>query len=81
MHSQEAKNIQMIVGSQIKQRRTSASITQEVLAARCGIFRTYLSRIEGGVANPTITVIEALAKALSVEPWELLREIPPPAAG
>ena len=48
-------------------------MTQDTLAEKCEIYRTYLSRIEGGMANPTILVIEALAKALGVEPWELLR--------
>lgn len=39
-------------------------ITQEELADRAGIFRTYMSRIETGDANPTFTVLLALAKGL-----------------
>ncbi len=41
-------------------------MTQEDLAERCGLFRTYLSRIETGVANPTLTMIHALAASLKV---------------
>ncbi|MFY8044694.1 MAG: helix-turn-helix domain-containing protein, partial [Rhodoferax sp.] len=37
--------------------RLESQLTQEVLAERCGIFRTYLSRIESGVANPTLVVL------------------------
>jgi transcriptional regulator with XRE-family HTH domain len=41
-------------------------MTQEDLAARCGLFRTYMSRIETGQANPTLTMIHALAGSLGV---------------
>lgn len=41
-------------------------MTQEDLAERCGLFRTYMSRIETGQANPTLTMIEALAASLGV---------------
>ena len=41
-------------------------MTQEDLAHRCGLFRTYMSRIETGAANPTLTMIHALAGSLRV---------------
>ncbi len=41
-------------------------MTQEDLAERCGLFRTYMSRIETGKANPTLTMIHALATSLGV---------------
>ena len=44
----------------------AAAMTQEDLAERCGLFRTYLSRIETGRANPTLTMIHALASSLEV---------------
>ena len=42
-------------------------MTQEDLGERCGLYRTYLSRIESGGANPTLTMIHALAESLGVE--------------
>jgi len=42
------------------------SITQEELAERCGVFRTYMSRIESGLANPTLTVLYTLAEGFEV---------------
>ena len=42
-------------------------MTQEDLAERCGLFRTYMSRIETGKANPTLTMIHALATSLGVD--------------
>ena len=41
-------------------------MTQEDLAHRCGLFRTYMSRIETGNANPTLTMIHAIATSLRV---------------
>ena len=45
----------------VRELRLAAGMTQEDLAERCGLFRTYLSRIETGRANPTLTMIHALA--------------------
>ena len=55
-------------------------ITQEELADRCGMFRTYMSRIESGLANPTLTMLHALAKGLDVDIQELFVQVqtPPP---
>lgn len=52
--------------------RQSHNFSQEVLANQCGIYRSYLSRIESGLANPTLMVIVALAQSLGTEPHELL---------
>ena len=39
---------QKAFGSRIKELRLLAGMTQEDLAERCGLFRTYMSRIETG---------------------------------
>lgn len=65
-------NYKNVVGEKIRALRKDAGLSQEVLAERCGIFRTYLSRIESGAANPSLVVLVTLAKALSVEPHILL---------
>ena len=62
-------------GARIKELRAQREITQEELAERVGIFRTYMSRIETGLGNPTLTVIHALADALGVSVTELF-EVP-----
>lgn len=69
------KNYKLVVGARIKQLRSDADLTQDILSERCGIFRTYLSRIESGSANPTLVVLVALADSLGVEPAELFRII------
>jgi len=68
-------------GRRVKELRAEREITQEELAERVGVFRTYMSRIETGAANPTLTVIHALADALSVDVVSMFQEVdtvPPP---
>lgn len=67
-------NYKKLVGERVKSLRVTNALTQEVLAERCGIFRTYLSRIESGSANPTLIVLVALAGALNVPPAEFFKE-------
>ncbi len=65
-------NFKRIVGRHVRELRLSGNLTQDMLADRCGIYRTYLSRIEMGHANPTLLVLVALANCLDVQPYELL---------
>lgn len=59
------------LGLRIKELRGVKSITQEELAERSGMFRTYMSRIESGLANPTLTVLHTLADALEIPVTDL----------
>ena len=47
-------------------------ITQEKLAKRAGINRSYLASLERGRRNTTLKTVEALAKALGVSTRELV---------
>lgn len=66
------KNYKKLVGQNVKRLRLVSNLTQEDLAEKCGIYRTYLSRIESGNANLTLVVLVALAHSLRVMPHELL---------
>ena len=55
------------LGLRVKELRAVTGITQEELADRAGVFRTYMSRIETGEANPTFTVLLALAEGLGCQ--------------
>lgn len=39
-------------------------MSQEDLADRAGVHRTYISGVERGVRNPTVSVLEKIARAL-----------------
>lgn len=67
---------QRAFGARIRELRLLAGLTQEDLAERCGLFRTYMSRIETGQANPTLTMIHALADSLKAPVTALFEEGP-----
>ena len=52
--------------------RRELGLSQESYAHECGIDRTYVSGIERGIKNPTLKVLEKLAKGLNRKPYELL---------
>jgi DNA-binding XRE family transcriptional regulator len=60
-------------GFAVKLRREGMKLTQEELADKAGIHRTYLSDIERGTRNVSLINIERLAIALSVPMSELFR--------
>lgn len=68
------EEIQRIVGRNVRQARKAAGLSQEALADSAGIDRTYVSGVERGVRNPTVTILDRLAKALGVTPADLLRQ-------
>lgn len=64
--AQTVPSPQVAFGRRIRELRLAQGLNQEELAAHCGLFRTYMSRIETGQANPTLTMIHALATSLGV---------------
>lgn len=55
------------VGNNVRRLREKQGVSQEELAARAELHRTYISGVERGVRNPTIVVLEKVADALGVE--------------
>ena len=64
------------VGMNLKRLRQGVGLSQEELAFDSGLHRTYISGVERGVRNPTMLVLEKIAKALKVPAAELLEETP-----
>ncbi|MBV9843094.1 MAG: helix-turn-helix transcriptional regulator [Sphingomonadaceae bacterium] len=56
----------------LRQLRNEKGWSQEQFADEAGVHRTYVSDIERGARNPTITVVEKLAKPLGVGAGRLL---------
>src|SRR6476659_7734247 len=61
-----AVELKLQVANAIKEQRNALGISQEELASRAGLHRTYVSEVERGERNPSITSIEKLAHALEV---------------
>lgn len=69
--------LRRVLALNVRKRRRTLGLTQEELAFRAEIDRTYVSAIERSVYAVTIDVLEKLSEALNVEPGDLLRTNPP----
>jgi transcriptional regulator with XRE-family HTH domain len=65
-------DIRTRLGRNLRRLRNGKGLSQEAFAHEAGIHRTYISDIERGARNPTITVIEKIAVALGVTASTLL---------
>jgi transcriptional regulator with XRE-family HTH domain len=64
----------MDLGHRVRDLRNAQHLSQIELAARAGVARNTLNRIENGHLMPTAPVIEHLAEALNVAPGVLFEE-------
>jgi transcriptional regulator with XRE-family HTH domain len=64
-------DVQKLIGSNIQRLRLAAKISQEELAARMSVDQAYVSRLEAGEKNPTVTTLQAAATALEVDVRDL----------
>lgn len=60
------------LGLKVQTLRTARGWSQDEFAHRAGLHRTYVSGVERGVRNPTVTVLEKLAVGLDVPLVELV---------
>lgn len=67
-------DVRRIVAKNVREIRMAAQLSQEEVAIRMGVEQTYVSGLERGVRNPTITTLSRAATALDVKVAELLRE-------
>lgn len=65
------KLIQKQFGERVRQLRLAMNLSQEELAFKAGVHRTYLGSIERGERNPSLKNIAAIAKALDITLSEL----------
>lgn len=62
------------VGIAIRNRRTAMGLSQEQLGEIAGLDRTYISGVERGVRNPTISSLGRIATALQCDLSAILIE-------
>jgi transcriptional regulator with XRE-family HTH domain len=63
------------VGDVLRTYRRSRKLTQEEFAAVVDMERVYISQIERGIRRPSLGALFKFARALNVEPAELIREV------
>jgi transcriptional regulator with XRE-family HTH domain len=59
--------VNLNLGKTIRRLRKRMGVSQEELAARAGIHRTYMGKIERGESNPPVQTVSKVAKALRVK--------------
>ena len=60
------------IGAKVRELRKAQGLSQEELAARSGIDRTYVSQIERAVKNVTIVSLDKVARGLGISLAELV---------
>ena len=60
------ENIKVKFGKKVREERLKLGLSQEELASRAGVHRTYIGMIERAEKNITLENIEKIAKALGI---------------
>lgn len=63
------------LGSRVIVERKRKKLSQEELAALAEIDRTYLARVEEGKANPSVKILNKIARKLKIRIDELLKGV------
>ncbi len=58
----------------LERKRQQLSLSQEEIARRAGLSRTYLSDIERGLRNISVATLAKISRAMGTEAWLLLAE-------
>ena len=72
MLGKQKTTVDVAFGLILRKVRKAANLSQEALALEADLQRNYISLIELGINQPTITTIFKLAKALKIKPNELI---------
>lgn len=62
----------MNIAKRLRELREAKGLSQGDIERRSGLLRSYISRVEGGYTAPSVSTLEKFAKALGVEPYQLL---------
>lgn len=74
MANVEITDIGLIFGEILRRHRSAKNLSQEDFADRAGVDRTFVSRLERGIRQPTLTTLLGLGQALGVSAADLAGE-------
>ena len=63
------------IGAVVRELRERAGHSQERLSGECGFDRTYISRVERGILNPTVSRLWKIADALETPLSQLAKRM------
>ena len=64
-----------MIGREIKLERMNKGLSQEKLAEKAGVHRTYISLIERNIKSPTINVFIRICNGLNIKPSTILKRL------
>ncbi len=71
--ARSTNNLNSAFGKVLRELRSKADISQQELAFECELDRTYISLLERGLRQPTISTIFILAETLGIKPSKMIR--------
>lgn len=69
----DSKSIQKTFGEVLREVRVGRGLSQQELALQSELDRTYISLLERGLRQPTLTTLIVLADTLDIDPAELVQ--------
>lgn len=69
------KPVLLKLGNRVRRLRTEKGWSQEKLAEKCGLHRTYLGSIERGERNVSLANLSRIARSLGVTLEELFKTV------
>lgn len=67
--------LSQVFGKVLRSERIKVNLSQEKLAELADLDRTYISLLERGLRQPSLTTLFAIAKALNLKPHQLIKEV------
>lgn len=71
----QTKELHKQFGKVLRELRKQAGLSQEQLGLECNLDRTFISLLERGLRQPTLTTLFVLAHKLNVSPVEIVKKI------
>ena len=69
--SEKTVELRRVFSANMRAARLACGLSQEALAERCDLHRTYISEVERGLRNVSIDNIEKIAVALGQHPKDM----------
>lgn len=68
-------DIKVIFGKVLRDLRKNKGVSQETLALEAGLDRSYISKLETGVYQPSMSTLFSIAEVLEIEPSEIVKQV------
>jgi transcriptional regulator with XRE-family HTH domain len=68
-------NVAQAFGDALKALRVNAGVSQEQMSRRSGMERTYISQLERGLRDPSLSYVLRVAEFFKVAPGTLVRDV------